>query len=81
MMRLMMNMEKLLTVLSEVRADIDYRETDDLIDGGYFESIDIISCIAAIEDAFDISIEPYDITPENFNSAEAMWKMISQKLN
>ena len=30
-------MEKLLTVLSEVRADIDYRETDDLIDGGYFE--------------------------------------------
>ena len=64
-------MEKLLTVLSEVRADIDYRETDDLIDGGYFESIDIISCIA----------EPYDITPENFNSAEAMWKMISQKLN
>ena len=74
-------MEKLLTVLSEVRADIDYRETDDLIDGGYFESIDIISCIAALEDAFDISIEPYDITPENFNSAEAMWKMISQKLN
>ena len=74
-------MEKLLTVLSEFRADIDYRETDDLIDGGYFESIDIISCIAAIEDAFDISIEPYDITPENFNSAEAMWKMISQKLN
>ena len=74
-------MEKLLTVLSEVRADIDYRETDDLIYGGYFESIDIISCIAAIEDAFDISIEPYDITPENFNSAEAMWKMISQKLN
>ena len=74
-------MEKLLTVLSEVRADIDYRETDDLIDGGYFESIDIISCIAAIEDAFDISIEPYDITPENFNSAEAVWKMISQKLN
>lgn len=74
-------MEKLLTVLSEVRADIDYRETDDLIDGGYFESIDIISCIAAIEDAFDISIEPYDITPENFNSAEAMWKMISRKLN
>ena len=74
-------MEKLLTVLSEVRADIDYRETDDLIDGGYFESIDIISCIAAIEDAFDISIEPYDITPENFNSAEAMWNMISQKLN
>lgn len=74
-------MEKLLTVLSEIRADIDYRETDDLIDGGYFESIDIISCIAAIEDAFDISIEPYDITPENFNSAEAMWKMISQKLN
>lgn len=74
-------MEKLLTVLSEVRADIDYRETDDLLDGGYFESIDIISCIAAIEDAFDISIEPYDITPENFNSAEAMWKMISQKLN
>ena len=49
-------MEKLLTVLSEVRADIDYRETDDLIDGGYFESIDIISCIAAIEDAFDISM-------------------------
>ena len=24
-------MEKLLTVLSEVRADIDYRETDDLL--------------------------------------------------
>lgn len=73
-------MERLLQLLQGLRADIDFENTDDLIDGGYFESIDIISCIAEIEEEFDISIPPQDIVPENFNSVTAMWKMISEKI-
>lgn len=71
-------MEKLLEILEDINPDIDYASCKDLIDGHYLDSLSIISLIAELEDAFDITIPAAEIIPANFNSANAMWAMIER---
>ncbi len=38
----------------------------------------ILALVAELEDAFDISIPSVEIIPENFNSAPALWAMVTR---
>ena len=49
-----------------------------MIDDGELDSFAILEIVAEINDTFDVQIGASDIVPENFNSAEAMWKMIQR---
>ena len=69
-------MDKLMQILSELRPDVDFANETALIDNGVLDSFDIISLVSELNDAFSISISPADLDPENFNSAENMWKLI-----
>ena len=69
-------MEELLDILSELHPDVDFETADDLIDGKILDSIDIVSLVAEINDAFGVEIPAEEIVPENFNSARALWAMI-----
>ena len=71
-------MEELLEILNDIKSDIDYATEDKLIDNKLYDSLSIISLISQICDTFDIEIGPKYIRNENFNSAEAMWKMIRE---
>ena len=71
-------MEELLEILNDINSDIDYAVEDKLIDNKLYDSLSIISLISQICDTFDIEIGPKYIRNENFNSAEAMWKMIQE---
>ena len=73
-------MDRLMEILEEIQPDADYETCDTLIDDGILDSFAILSIVSELQDAFDITITPADIIPENFNSAEAMWNMI-QKLH
>ncbi len=73
-------MEKLFNILTDVRPDIDFNKEKKLIDSGVLDSFDIISIVAEINDAFDISINSADLKNENFNSASAMWDLINEHL-
>jgi len=74
----MKDMEELLELLEEVRDDIDFANSDGLIDDGILESFDIIQIVAAINETFDVEIPALSIIPENFNSAQAMMEMIER---
>ena len=69
-------MDKLMQILFELRPDVDFANETALIDNGVLDSFDIISLVSELNDAFSISISPADLDPENFNSAENMWKLI-----
>jgi len=69
-------MEELLTILSEIRPDVDFEMETQLIDGGILDSFDIISIVGEVNSAFDVEINVDDLLPENFNSAEAMYELI-----
>lgn len=71
-------MEEILNILKEFRPDVDVRGREDLIDGGLLDSLDIVNIVAEFESVFDVSIPVEEIVPENFNSVEAMQKMIDR---
>lgn len=71
-------MEALLDILKEVKNDIDYGKETALVDEGLLDSLEIVTIIGAIEEKFGVEINPDDIDPDNFQSAEAMWKMIQK---
>lgn len=71
-------METLLEILEEIQPEIDYESCTDLIDGHRLDSLSILSLIAEIEDEFDITIPTVEIAPKNFNSAKAMWELITR---
>ncbi len=71
-------MEQLLEILSEIRPDIDFATEEGLIDNGMLDSLNIMSIVSEITDAFDIVVSPADIIPSNFNSAKALWAMIER---
>ena len=71
-------MEELMTILSEIRPDVDFETETKLIDNHLLDSFAIISLVSELEDAFDIEVDAAEMTPENFNSAEAIWKMVQR---
>jgi len=71
-------MEKLIEILKEVNADVDFENCTTLIDDGILDSFDIVSIVGELNDAFDVEISPVDIIPTNFNSAKAMWTMVER---
>ena len=71
-------MEELLTILNEIQPDVDYLHCEDLIDGHYLDSLDILSLVAEIEHTFDIPVPTVEIIPDNFNSAQSLWAMIQR---
>ncbi len=74
-------MDELMEILEEICPDVDFTEETSLVDDKILSSFDILSIISEISDAFDITLTPAEIIPENFNSADAIWNMICQLRN
>ena len=71
-------MEDLLEILRDLHPDVDFETEEYLIDKGILDSMDIVSLISEINDAFDVTITAKDIIPANFNSAQALYELIQE---
>ena len=71
-------MEKLLSILSDLNPDIDFKTEAALIDGGILDSFDMVTLIAEIDDAYGVQIPAEALIPENFNSARAIFALIQR---
>ena len=69
-------MNELLEILNELRPDIDFSKENQLVSGGIFVSFDIIALTEEISDTFGVIIKPKQLTAENFDSVDAMMKLI-----
>ena len=74
-------MERLLNLLKKIKPEIEFEGNEHLIDNEELDSLSIVEVVSAIDDEFDIEIGVNDIIPENFNSVEAMWKLIEKLLD
>lgn len=74
-------MERLLEILDGIRPDVDFKNEKNLIDDGILDSFDVVSIISELNDEYSISIRVHELGPENFNSAEAIMKMIRRLQN
>ena len=74
-------MDIILERLQDLHEDVDFEECDSLVTDGILDSFDIVSLIGDINDQFDVEITADKITPENFNSAEAIWNLVSDLMD
>ena len=72
--------ETIMKVLKEVKPDFDFEGKVNLVDEGLFDSFEVIQFVADINDELDIDIPVHEIVPENFNSLDAIEKLINSLL-
>lgn len=73
-------MEKLMQVLEDIKPGFEFAGRTDLVDSGDIDSFDVITLVTELNDAFDVDIPVEAIVPENFNSVEAIKKLIDSLL-
>ena len=71
-------MDKLMESLKRIKPETDFTASNDLIDEGILDSLDIVSIISEIEKAYFIEIDPDEIDPDNFQSISSMFAMIEK---
>lgn len=69
-------MEQLLSVLREVNDEIDFAAETAMVDDGLIDSLELMKLIVALDDAYDVHIDPGQVEPENFNSAQAILELV-----
>ena len=74
-------MDELIEILEELVPGVDYRTCTTLIDDKILSSFDILSLVSEIEDHFDAELSPADLTPANFNSAQALWNLVQKYMD
>lgn len=74
-------MDRIIAILAELRPDVDFTLAQNLIDDGVLDSFDVVSLVSELCDAFEVSISVDDLTPENFNTPEAMLALVERLQN
>ena len=69
-------MNKILQILRGCLPYIDFEKETALVDKGILESLDIVMIVGELNEEFDIEIDMDDLIPENFNSAEQIYKLV-----
>lgn len=71
-------MEKIISILNGIDDSINWEEEKALIDDRILDSFGVITLVSELEEEFDVEIEASEMIPENFNSAEAVLRMIER---
>ena len=69
-------MEALLNILNELHPEVDFETETRLIDNKVLDSFDIVTIVAEVDAEYDVQIPAVELTPDNFNSAQAIWDYI-----
>lgn len=70
--------EKILELLKENFPEIDFESSDELVDDGILDSLTVSGIISVLTVELGVSLPYEEIIPENFNSVDAMAKLVEQ---
>ena len=74
-------MNELIAILNELHPELDPSSATELVDKGILDSFDMVMLISQISADFDVEVPPEALTPENFNSLEAMWALVQRLMD
>ena len=69
--------EEILKICESVDVQVDFKSTA-LIDNNEIDSVSLIEIVSEIMDQFDIEIPFEEVVPENFNSVDAMVRLVEK---
>ncbi len=68
--------DKILEVLKAENEELVEDLNRDLLESGILDSFDIVNLVVALEEALGVSIDVEMVSPENFQTAESIIRMI-----
>lgn len=69
--------EKILALLEDVLPQIDFTG-DALVTGGKLDSLSLVTAIGELSMEFGVNVPYEEITPENFNSLDAIVRLMER---
>ena len=72
--------EKFKEILNQVNPEILNKLDVDLVEEGVLDSFSIMRVVTKLESVYDCYITPENIIQKNFESAEAIWKMLERSI-
>ena len=75
-----MNREKIKTIIEEITGRTLERENE-LLGSGILDSMMTMMLVGRLEEEFGVSFDAEDFTHHNFNSMDAIEKLVSDKMN
>lgn len=72
--------EKILEILAEINEDIVDYDGDSLIDDGLLDSFQVVDLVGMLEEEFEFEIDAELVIVENFETKEAIIKLIKSIL-
>lgn len=73
--------EKVANILKTVKPAKDLEGIDNIIEGGYIDSFELMLLISTLCEEFGIEIGIDDIVPENFNSMDNIADMVDRLMS
>lgn len=70
--------ETILEILQTVKPGVDFDAETAIIDKGLLESFDIIRLVTMLADEFDVEFTAAELIPENFNSVDAIERIVRE---
>lgn len=70
--------ETLIEILKDLHPEVDFESETALVSDGILDSFDIVSLVAEINSEFDVTVGVDELEPENFDSVDAMCKLIKE---
>ncbi len=71
-------MKTLINILMDIDDTVDWEKEQALIDDHILDSFGVITLVSELEDTYSIEIEAAEMVPENFNSAAAIYRMVTR---
>ncbi|MFA6861931.1 MAG: acyl carrier protein [Bacilli bacterium] len=75
----MTDRETIISILKELKPDVDYEKTTDLATGHILDFLEYVQLNMRLDDAFDINITPMDMVPSNYDSVDKILSLVKKK--
>lgn len=70
--------ELIMEMLMDMHPEVDFDKEDKLVANKILDSYDLVSLVSELSGEFGIEIKPKDFVEENFNSLDALTKMVDR---
>ena len=70
--------QDILALLQEILPQIDFTSSEALVDEGILDSVSVVEVVSELSVEYDITVPYNEIVPENFNSLDAIVKLVER---